>query len=82
MAKRNCRMTPEERSTHERAVRLRKMTDAQLVAAFDSAGGKAPPPDTRLERLIEGLAAGEVKGIRGATLYKVVEYAKERGLVR
>lgn len=29
--KRNCRRTPEEASIHEEAVKLRKMTDAQLV---------------------------------------------------
>ena len=29
--KRNCRLTPEEADIHAQAVRLRKMTDAQLV---------------------------------------------------
>lgn len=74
------RMTPEERAVHEEAVRLRKMTDMQLVNAFRNAGG-AKEPDTRLETLIEGLTAGEVKGIKSGTVYKITAYAKERGLV-
>ena len=32
--KRNCRRTPEEIAIHEEAVKLRKMTDEQLVMAF------------------------------------------------
>ena len=35
--KRNCRRTPEEVSIHEEAVKLRKMTDAQLVEKVRSA---------------------------------------------
>ena len=35
--KRNCRRTPEEVSIHEEAVKLRKMTDAQLLEAFANA---------------------------------------------
>ena len=31
MKKRNCRMTGEEKNVHERAVKLRKMTDDKLV---------------------------------------------------
>lgn len=36
MKKRNCRMTSSEREQHDRAVRIRKMTDAQLCAYLDS----------------------------------------------
>ena len=32
--KRNCRRTPEEQAIHDEAVRLRKMTDQQLVSEF------------------------------------------------
>lgn len=35
MAKKNCRMTDEERAVHDRAVSLRKMTDKQLCDAMD-----------------------------------------------
>lgn len=35
--KRKCRYTAEEQAIHEEAVRLRKMTDRQLVEAFHRA---------------------------------------------
>jgi hypothetical protein len=35
MAKKNCRMTDEERAVHDRAVSLRKMTDQQLCEFMD-----------------------------------------------
>jgi len=40
MAKRKCRMTEHEIEIHKQAVALRKMTDEQLVNAFDEADGK------------------------------------------
>lgn len=78
----NSKMTPEERAQHTEAVRLRKMTDSQLVNAFHAANGQTPELDTRLEQLIEGLAAGEVKGIKGGTVYKIEAYAREKGFIR
>lgn len=80
--KKNGKMTPEERAQHAEAVRLRKMTDYQLVNAFRAVNDQTPEPDARLERLIEGLAAGEVKGIKGGTVYKIEAYARERGFIR
>ena len=35
MKKRNCRLTPIERIQHDRATRIRKMTDAQLCTYLD-----------------------------------------------
>ncbi len=97
--KRKCRMTPEELAIHREAVRLRGMTDRQLVAQFHRAAepemAPAPSPVTQavpggegkdrnpsdIERLLEALAEGRVKGIRGATSYKVAQLAQEMGLV-
>ena len=61
MKKRNCRMTGEEKNVHERAVKLRKMTDDKLVEHIDQ------------------LDAGECKGIKSATAYKIAEFAREQG---
>lgn len=36
MSRKNCRMTEDERATHDRAVRLRKMTDQQLREYMDA----------------------------------------------
>lgn len=87
--KRKCRYTSEELEIHEQAVRLRKMTDAQLVAAYQDAslgaGTAEPEKPTEytnpVEKLLTGLESGEIKGIKGATTYKVREYAVEKGLV-
>ena len=40
--KRKCRYTPEELRIHEQAVRIRKLTDAQLVEAFNNAHKNTP----------------------------------------
>ena len=34
--KRNCRRTDDERDQHDRATRIRKMTDAQICSYIDS----------------------------------------------
>ena len=76
----NWKRTEEERAIHKEAVRLRKMTDTQLVEAFQTA--TAPTvTDRRLETLIEELEAGAVKRIASGTVFKIAAYAKERGLL-
>ena len=43
MKKRSCRRTDFEQEQHERAIRVRKMTDAQLCEYLDSlAAGQRP----------------------------------------
>ena len=79
MKKRNCRMTGEEKNVHERAVKLRKMTDDKLVEHIDHIREEAyntgyseaeaqrastPAPGKTLPQLLEQLDAGECKGIR------------------
>lgn len=46
--KKNCRRTDEERAIHDRATRLRKMTDAQLCAFVDSTYGKGMEEGAKL----------------------------------
>lgn len=95
--KRKCRYTPEELEAHDLAVKLRKMTDQQLVAAFreaaqDGAHASENAPhgsdgnDTTndvgsVRRLLEGLSDGKCKGIGTGTVNKLTEYAKEMGLI-
>lgn len=87
--KRKCRYTQEELAIHEEAVKLRKMTDAQLVEAFRASQTPAPAvsQDTPNEdtggvkKLLEGLSRGDCKGIKGATAYKIEQYAEEMGLL-
>lgn len=97
--KRKCRYTVEEQAIHEEAVRLRKMTDKQLVEEFhraadteigvrtstepqaapDEAGPKKNTPD--IEKLLSALSEGKCKGIKGATAYKIAQFAAEMGLI-
>ncbi|MBR5818140.1 MAG: hypothetical protein IKY62_05790 [Clostridia bacterium] len=87
--KRKCRYTPEELAVHEQAVKLRKMTDEQLVMAFRASSAASPAvsqeeveKDTDgVKKLIEGLSRGECKGVKGATVYKIQQYAEEMGLI-
>ena len=91
--------TAEEKAIHEEAVRLRKMTDRQLVEEFhraaepevspspsheaqDEAGAADPNENTSaIEKLLSALSDGECKGIKGATAYKITQFATEKGLI-
>lgn len=100
MAKRRkCRYTAEQLAIHEEAVRLRKMTDKQLVEEFhraadayiavrvpDVAQGcpeEAYPNENTsgVKKLLSALSEGKCKGIKGATVYKITEFATEMGLI-
>ena len=84
--KRNCRRTSEEIAIHEEAVKLRKMTDEQLVMAFRASHRGTTEKNIEknaygVKTLIDGLSRGDCKGIKGATVYKITEYAKEMGVL-
>ena len=97
--KRKCRYTTEELAIHEEAVRLRKMTDKQLVQEFhraadtdiavrvpDVAQGGTEKADLNentsgVQKLLSALSEGRCKGIKGATAYKVAQFAAEMGLI-
>ena len=79
---------------YERAVKLRKMTDDKLVEHIDHIREEAyntgyseaeaqrastPAPGKTLPQLLEQLDAGECKGIKSATAYKIAEFAREQG---
>lgn len=96
MKKKSCRMTDSERSIHDAAVRVRKMTDAQLVehiehlkktayaAGYDEASkvqADTGAAGKTVGALIEQLNAGACKGIRGATAYKIAEFARNEGYI-
>jgi galactokinase/mevalonate kinase-like predicted kinase len=57
MKKRACRMTEEEKAMHNRAVKLKKMTDAQLCDFIDRTYGKG---------MEEGAKAGPGQGAGSA----------------
>ena len=52
MKKRNCRKTDIEREQHDRAIRVRKMTDAQLCEYLDGLGVTRAEPQPSKEEII------------------------------
>ena len=86
MKKPSCRRTGPEREQHERAIRVRKMTDAQLCEYLDGLAGVPLVGPTREEVINEFLVELGVRGDDGlrmsdATIRKVREIAVSRGFV-
>lgn len=97
--KRKYRCTAAEQAIHEEAVRLRKMTDKQLVEEFHRAteqeiapslpgmaqnnrNGVEPNKNTSdVQMLLNALSEGKCKGVKGATVYKITEFATEMGMI-
>lgn len=87
-------MSPEELANHEIAVRLRRMSDRQLVEALQrSPATNAPaaaPLDTDpqaqelspVEILLQELSAGRCKGVGKVTTGKVSQFAVALGLLK
>lgn len=81
--------TAAEQEIHKTAVRLRRMTDAQLVSAFNatrntqnaSAEGGQGKDKGNLNKLLKMLADGECKGIKSGNAYKIIEFAREKGFI-
>ena len=76
--KRNCRRDPKERTEHERAVALKKMTDRQLLehmdrqykAGFDAGSiGIETAEQESMRKIIKTITS--IKGIGAATLAKI-----------
>ena len=89
---RKCRYTAEELEIHKQAVKLRKMTDKQLVDTLNSAQTASDTSECRLaedrtnytggvERLLKELSEGKCKGVKNATVYKITEFCKELELI-
>lgn len=87
MAKeRKCKLTVKELEVHKQAVKPRKMTDEQLVTAFNNA--KNAPKDTAytnstgsIQELLNKLSEGKCKGIKSEIVHKLTEFCYESGLI-
>ena len=84
--KRNCRRTPEEVSIHDEAVKLRKMTDVQLVEMVRSASAtasKMPAAQATstksVAEFLEAFANANIPGVGKITLKKMNTFAKDNG---
>lgn len=85
--KRKCRYTAQELAIHEEAVRLRKMTDAQLCEYLDGLNvGQRPAGTDKAEvvnELLEALSVRTDDGLRisDATIRKIRDIATRRGFL-
>ena len=78
--KRNCRRDDEERAIHDRACRIRRMTDDQLCAYVD---GRSTSPAEVIERFLGCLGTRSADGTRisDATIRKLRAVAKDKGFL-
>lgn len=87
--KRSCRRTTNENIIHEKAVKMRKMTDEQLVHYVEDRvekarsegfnkgkGQKANPPQVDIAEFVQDI--GKIKGIGEATMCKIRELLGKR----
>ena len=81
--KRNCRRTDDERDQHDRATRIRKMTDAQICSYIDgleqkAAAAAAAPKKTEdaIRHFVDSLAVRTDSGNR-----KIRQMAYEMGFL-
>lgn len=77
MKKRSCRMTDEEKTIHEFAVKVRKMTDKQLYEFVNSQDTK----ENSVEDFISRLETCAVSGIGPATVKKIKDFAITEGFI-
>ena len=74
--------TQEEREIHQRAIALRKMTDEQLVRAFEEAKSpKQSAEENKVERFIEAFEKADVPNIGRVTIKKMKTFAEENGFI-
>lgn len=91
--KRNCRRSDLEKEQHERATRIRKMTDSQICEYLDSLAPVkdcphdcAGAPDTAA-RVIDQLlckldeSCGTGNGIGKSTVFKLRKFVEKEGLL-
>lgn len=89
MSKRNCRRTQDENRIHEKAVKMRKMTDDQLVHYVEdrvekarSEGRKEAKKGGSLKSFLEALGnPGVIPGVGRTTVDKIKKFAEEGGFL-
>lgn len=80
--KRNCRRTQEEICIHEEAVKLRKMTDAQLVEKIHSTASKDHSANSvSVAEFIEAIDNADIAGIGKVTKKKIHAFAEDNGYI-
>ena len=92
-SKRNCRRTEDEVRIHEKAVKMRKMTDEQLVHYVEDRVEKARSEEFNSGRKLVGnrkntkeflaeLQTSKIPGIGAVTINKLLKVATEHGYIQ
>lgn len=79
MAKKNCRKSLLEKQQHEKAVKIRKMTDEQLCDFIDEVSAQQNNLEEFFEKLNELKGTGN--GISTGTICKLRKIAAENGFI-
>lgn len=86
--KRNCRRTEAENKIHEKAVKMRKMTDEQLVhyvedriekARSEGYNKGARKAGGNVEQFLSLIQTSRIPGIGAVTVSKLIKVATENG---
>lgn len=92
-SKRNCRRTEDEVRIHEKAVKMRKMTDEQLVHYVEdrvekarsegfNRGKKSAVNIKNTQDFISKLQTSKIPGIGAVTINKLLKVATEHGYIQ
>lgn len=92
-SKRNCRRTEDEVRIHEKAVKMRKMTDEQLVHYVEDRVEKARSEGFNIGKksvrngkstndFLAELQTSKIPGIGAVTINKLLKVAKENGYIQ
>lgn len=87
MKRKRYRKSEEEQLQHERAVKLRKMTDEQLCrhidesykSGYEEAAKEVKGPG--VQEYLSTIKADKVAGIGAVTINKLIKVAKENGYI-
>lgn len=76
-------LTPKQKKTHDLAVKLRKMSDEQLVERLTEQRGIAcnEKPRDNVENFLRVLETENLRGIGKITIDKISKFAKEKGYI-
>lgn len=92
-SKRNCRRTEDEVRIHEKAVKMRKMTDEQLVHYVEdrvekarsegfNSGKKSAGNGKNTKEFLTELQTSKIPGIGIVTINKLLKVATEHGYIQ
>lgn len=83
-SKRNCRRTSEETRIHEQAVKIRKMTDEQLIKYIENREDQArnEGKEDQIKGFFTEIQTSKIPGIGAVTINKLLKVAKENGYIQ